>query len=109
VPRYEYKCKKCDRSFEVIHGVNDKVDECTYCGEEVRRVFHPVGIVFKGSGFYATDSRSSGNRAGKAAAAAEKPTEDSDSAEKPKTPEKKDSSGASDKPDKKDKPVKASQ
>jgi len=57
VPRYEYKCRKCDRNFDVIHGVDDTVEECKFCGSEVRRVFHPVGIVFKGSGFYATDSR----------------------------------------------------
>lgn len=47
----------------MIHGFNDKVEECKFCGSEVRRVFHPVGIVFKGSGFYATDSRSASNKA----------------------------------------------
>jgi len=62
VPRYEYRCKKCNKSFDVIHGINDKVDECKFCGSEVRRVFHPVGIVFKGSGFYATDSRNSSRK-----------------------------------------------
>lgn len=57
MPRYEYKCKKCDKSFEVVHGINENHEKCKYCGGPVRRVFHPVGIVFKGSGFYATDSR----------------------------------------------------
>lgn len=62
MPRYEYKCKKCDEKFEVTHGINDSVDSCESCGGEVRRVFHPVGIVFKGSGFYATDAKKPGNR-----------------------------------------------
>jgi putative FmdB family regulatory protein len=59
VPRYEYKCKSCKKNFEAVHGFDEKVSSCEYCGGPVRRVFHPVGIVFKGSGFYATDSRKS--------------------------------------------------
>lgn len=61
MPRYEYKCRDCDESFEVVHGVNDSVDSCRKCGGSVRRVFHPVGIVFKGSGFYATDAKKPSN------------------------------------------------
>jgi len=61
MPRYEYKCKKCGKNFEVVHGINDSVDSCESCGGEVRRVFHPVGIVFKGSGFYATDAKKPSN------------------------------------------------
>jgi putative FmdB family regulatory protein len=57
MPRYDYRCKKCGREFEATHGIHDKVRKCDECGGEVRRVFHPVGIVFKGSGFYATDSK----------------------------------------------------
>jgi len=62
VPRYEYKCKKCGKTFEVIHGINDNVETCRFCESEVRRLFHPVGIVFKGSGFYSTDSKSAGKK-----------------------------------------------
>ncbi|MBU4173469.1 MAG: FmdB family transcriptional regulator [Actinobacteria bacterium] len=58
MPRYEYKCKDCGKTFEVVHGINDNVESCQFCGSEVRRLFHPVGIVFKGSGFYSTDSKS---------------------------------------------------
>ena len=65
MPRYEYKCKKCDESFEVTHGIGDKVETCEKCGGEVRRGFHPLGIVFKGSGFYATDSKKPDNKPGK--------------------------------------------
>jgi len=60
VPRYDYKCRSCKRNFEVTHGFDETVSSCEYCGGPVRRVFHPVGIVFKGSGFYATDSRKAG-------------------------------------------------
>lgn len=96
MPRYEYKCKKCNKSFEVIHGINDTVDSCKFCEGEVRRVFHPVGIVFKGSGFYATDARNASNKsrmpqkkeAGQDEKAAEKPSKDSDE-KKSKGPESK--------------------
>ena len=57
VPRYEYKCKKCNKSFDVVHGIDETEEACEQCGGPVRRVFHPVGLVFKGPGFYATDSR----------------------------------------------------
>ena len=65
MPRYDYKCKKCHRTFEVTHGIDDTVKSCDECGGDVRRVFHPVGIVFKGSGFYATDSKKPDNKPGK--------------------------------------------
>ncbi len=74
MPRYEYKCKKCDRAFEVTHGINDTVESCEECGGDVRRVFHPVGIVFKGSGFYATDSKKPDTTPGKSYSEAEKET-----------------------------------
>ena len=59
MPLYEYQCLPEGHRFEVRHGINETVDACQVCGGDVRRVIHPVGIVFKGSGFYATDSRSS--------------------------------------------------
>jgi len=62
MPRYEYRCKKCDNTFEVVHGIDDSVEACQSCGGEVRRIFHPLGIVFKGSGFYATDAKKPGNK-----------------------------------------------
>jgi len=62
MPRYDYKCEECSDVFETTHGVNDTVDGCPKCGGKVRRLFHPVGIIFKGSGFYKTDYGSpSGN------------------------------------------------
>lgn len=64
MPRYDYKCEDCDRVFETTHGVNDSLDGCPACGGKVRRLFHPVGIIFKGSGFYKTDYRSSSGNGG---------------------------------------------
>ena len=56
MPTYGYKCKKCANKFDVIQKMSDKpVTDCPECGGPVHRVFHPVGIIFKGSGFYTTD------------------------------------------------------
>jgi len=64
MPTYEYKCTDCSDVFETMHGVDDTVESCPKCGGDVRRVFHPVGIIFKGSGFYKTDSRSASDNGG---------------------------------------------
>ncbi|KKM67104.1 hypothetical protein LCGC14_1474530 [marine sediment metagenome] len=58
MPTYEYKCKKCDKKFEEFQSVNDDaIEKCIHCDGEVSRVFHPVGVIFKGSGFYSTDNK----------------------------------------------------
>lgn len=55
---YEYKCRLNGHRFEVRHGMNERpVQTCLECSGEVRRVITAPGIVFKGSGFYVTDSR----------------------------------------------------
>jgi len=55
VPIYEYRCKK-GHTFEVMQSMSDDpVTACTECGAPVERVFHPVAVHFKGSGFYSTD------------------------------------------------------
>ncbi len=55
MPIYEYRCKK-GHQFEVMQKINDDpVTKCEVCGAEVQRVFHPVAVHFKGSGFYNTD------------------------------------------------------
>jgi len=55
MPIYEYKCSNGHR-FEVIQSMSDDpVSECEVCGAPVERVFHPVAVHFKGSGFYTTD------------------------------------------------------
>ena len=60
MPIYEYKCKKCGKVFEVIQKFSDEpVAECQYCKGPVRKIFSVPAVVFKGSGFYVNDSRSS--------------------------------------------------
>jgi len=58
MPTYEYRCLSCDHHIEVVQSFSDEpLRECPKCGGPLRRVFHPVGIVLKGSGFYSTDNR----------------------------------------------------
>lgn len=59
VPTYEYECTSCGQHVEVFQRITeDPLTTCGVCGGSLRKVFHPAGIVFKGSGFYATDNRS---------------------------------------------------
>lgn len=58
MPRYDYHCPGCDLTFEVEHGMREKVEPlCPRCGEPAQRVFSAAGMVLKGSGFYNTDNR----------------------------------------------------
>jgi putative FmdB family regulatory protein len=70
MPLYEYECRQCGATTDVRHGFDETVTtRCPACGGELGRRFSPAGIVFKGSGFYVTDSRkpnaSSGSGDGK--------------------------------------------
>ena len=59
MPTYEYGCTSCGQHVEVFQRITeDALTTCGACGGPLRKVFHPAGIVFKGSGFYATDNRS---------------------------------------------------
>lgn len=59
MPLYEYRCRTCSHQFEVQQSFSDDpLSVCPECGGELRKVFNPVGISFKGSGFYKNDSRS---------------------------------------------------
>jgi putative FmdB family regulatory protein len=59
VPTYEYECTACGQHVEVFQRISEEpLTSCGACGGPLRKVFHPAGIVFKGSGFYATDNRS---------------------------------------------------
>lgn len=80
MPTYEYVCRNCGHMFEIVQSMSDApLTICDVCGGELRKVFTAPSISFKGSGFYATDSRSKGG----------KHSEDKSSSEKS---EKKDSS-----------------
>jgi putative FmdB family regulatory protein len=66
MPTYEYACTDCAERVEVLQRISDPpLETCEVCGGALRKVFHPAGIVLKGSGFYKTDNRSSGNGAKK--------------------------------------------
>jgi len=60
MPIYEYECESCGIHFEKIQPVTaEPVRQCPECSGQVHKVFHPAGIIFKGSGWYITDSRKS--------------------------------------------------
>jgi len=68
VPTYQYACTDCGDRTEVVQKfTDDSLSVCATCGGRLRKVFSPVGIVFKGSGFYRTDSRAGSATDGKPA------------------------------------------
>lgn len=78
MPIYGYLCPACGDEFEALQRMTDEaVANCPRCGAPSRRLFFPTGIVFKGSGFYATDSRR-GSAAVSPASAAKKAAAGSD-------------------------------
>lgn len=62
MPTYEYRCKECGHQFDIVQAFSDDaLTDCPSCGQAaLKKVFGNVGITFKGSGFYKTDSRSAG-------------------------------------------------
>jgi putative FmdB family regulatory protein len=109
MPTYEYACKKCREHLEVVQSFKDEpLTECPHCGGELRKVFGNVGIVFKGSGFYKTDSRPAAKKESKTSAKTESTTESKSSDSKSsdsKTADAKSSDGNSS--DSKTKPEKS--
>lgn len=95
MPTYEYACSGCGRHHEVMQSFADApLTVCPECGGELRKVFSPVGIVLKGSGFYKTDSRGSSPKR------AEKATAESGSGSSSGSEASGDTSGKSDSSDK---------
>ena len=83
MPTYEYRCTKCGEHLEVVQSFKDApLTECPSCGGELRKVYSPVGIVLKGSGFYKTDSRGSGKGGSSRPKEKEKEKESSSSSSK---------------------------
>jgi putative FmdB family regulatory protein len=81
MPTYTYHCDSCGHGFEAVQRfADDPLTECPQCGSRIRRVIQPVGVVFKGSGWYITDSRPKSSSDGA----------DSDSGAKTKTKAKSD-------------------
>jgi putative FmdB family regulatory protein len=89
VPTYQYACTACDHAFEQFQSFSDDaLTTCPECQGRLRKVFNAVGVVFKGSGFYRTDSRSeNGSKTDEASTGAAKPDSGSGG-------EKKESSGS---------------
>ena len=77
MPTYQYACNECDHAFEQVQSfTDDSLTTCPRCEGRLRKIFNAVGVVFKGSGFYRTDSRADA----KSAAAAAKPAKSEPSA-----------------------------
>jgi putative FmdB family regulatory protein len=68
MPTYTYRCNKCGEEYEVVRSMSDPpLKRCKKCRGALRRTFHPVGIVLKGSGFHRNDYRSASRRSGESA------------------------------------------
>jgi putative FmdB family regulatory protein len=86
VPTYQYACKACGHQFEQVQSFTDAaLTECPECAGQLRKLYGSVGVVFKGSGFYRTDSRAKSSESSS--------SEKKESSEK-KSSEKKESSAA---------------
>jgi putative FmdB family regulatory protein len=80
MPTYEYACKQCGEHLEVVQSFKDEpLSECPACKGPLRKVFGNIGIAFKGSGFYKTDSRSSAGAAKPAAGTSGSPSSEGSS------------------------------
>jgi putative FmdB family regulatory protein len=73
VPTYQYACTECGHAFEQVQSFSDDaLTTCPECQGRLRKVFNAVGVVFKGSGFYRTDSRKSADSSSPSASSSEK-------------------------------------
>ena len=100
MPTYEYACKSCGEHLEVVQSFKDEpLTTCPSCAGELRKVFSPIGITFKGSGFYKTDSRSGSKSSAKSGAGRSESSSSSESGGS--------SSGSSDSSSSKSEPAKS--
>lgn len=80
MPTYAYRCTVCGNEFEVKQSFSDDaLTVCSECGGSLRKLFNSVGVVFKGSGFYRTDSRSSSSSSSTSSAPAKESSSTSSS------------------------------
>lgn len=100
MPTYSYACTECGNRFDVVQAfTDDALTTCEQCSGRLRKLFNSVGVVFKGSGFYRTDSRESAKSEtnGSAKTSSSSGTDGSSSSDKSGSPEK--STSSSDKSD----------
>ena len=100
MPTYQYACTECGEQLEVVQKFSDDaLTECPVCGGRLRKVFSAAGIIFKGSGFYRTDSRGSGkSTVSSSSGSSSSSSESSSSASSTSSAEKKSDSSSSAKP-----------
>ena len=73
MPTYSYACTECDNRFDAVQAFSDAaLTECPECSGPLRKLFGKIGVVFKGSGFYRTDSRAGANGSSKTSSTGEK-------------------------------------
>ncbi len=104
MPTYEYRCNDCGEHLEVVQSFSDEpLKKCPSCKGKLRKVFSPVGIVFKGSGFYKTDNRGGkgGSSKSSESSGSSKPSESSGSSSSGSSSDSSSSSSSSSKTDSK--------
>ncbi|QCB50334.1 FmdB family transcriptional regulator [Rhodococcus sp. PAMC28707] len=78
MPTYSYACTECENRFDIVQSFSeDSLTVCPQCSGKLRKLFNSVGIVFKGTGFYRTDSRSGASTASESAGGSKSDKSDS--------------------------------
>ena len=86
MPTYSYACTECDNRFDAVQAfTDDALTTCPQCSGRLRKLFNSVGVVFKGSGFYRTDSRDSAPKGGADTAGSSTTEKSGGGSEKPST------------------------
>lgn len=96
MPTYSYACTECDNKFDVVQAFSDDaLTQCPKCEGRLRKLFGKVGVVFKGSGFYRTDSREAAKSTSNGSAKSSESSGSSSASEKKSDSAKSDSSSSS--------------
>ena len=96
MPTYSYACTECDNKFDLVQAFSDDaLTECPKCDGRLRKLFGKVGVVFKGSGFYRTDSREAAKSTSNGSAKSSESSGSSSASEKKSDSAKSDSSSSS--------------
>src|SRR6202171_2824114 len=86
MPTYGYRCANCGHQFEIVQRISEEpLKTCPKCQGKLSKVLYPVGISFKGSGFYTTDYKSSGKSADASSSNGSAPSKEGSSESKPET------------------------